>query len=392
MKLLKDTDVKSKKVLVRVDFNVNVENGRVLEDYRIRAALPTIKYLLENGAEKVILISHMGRPEGKYDPSFSLDPIREHLSKLIKEGVDFISSSIQEDYESVKKKIEKSRNKLIVLDNIRFYKEEEENDRAFAKKLSGFGDIFVEDAFGVCHRAHASTVGITEFLPSLAGLLVQKEVEILSGLFKNPKRPLTFIIGGAKISTKLPIIEKFMRVADNICIGGALANTVLKAKGISVGKSLVEEEMVGVVKNLNLFDTRLHLPVDIVSAKDKDREDSIHVESVGAAIMEDEAILDIGPDTVALFSDVINRSMTVVWNGPVGYLENRVFARGTVSLAKAMAKATQRGVFTVIGGGDTYLILEELGLMGKISFVSTGGGAMLDFLAKGTLPGIDVLK
>jgi len=391
VKILKNADIKNKSVLLRVDFNVTLRHENVVEDYRMRAALPTVKYLLEGGAEKIILISHLGRPDGKYNSKFSLKPVSDHLAKMAKKEVEFLPGDIRKECGDIKKKIQKSDKRVLFLDNLRFYDEEEKNDKEFSKILSGFGEVFVEDAFGVCHRNHASVVGVSKILPSYAGLLLQKEIEILSRLLNNPDHPLTFIIGGAKISTKLPIIERFLQIADNICIGGALANTILKAEGTSVGKSLVEESMVEVIKRLKLTDRRLHLPVDVVCAKDKDAEDTVHVSAVGKS-RKDESIFDIGPDTVSLFSEIIRKSKVVVWNGPLGYVENKVFARGTDKVARSMANATSKGIFTIIGGGDTYLILEELNLMDKISFVSTGGGAMLDFLAKGTLPGIEALS
>lgn len=393
MKLLKDADIKGKNILLRVDFNVTVEEGKVVEDFRMRAELPTVNYLLDNGANKIIFISHFGRPEKKHDPAFSLEPVSLHLADMMGKDVEFIAGDVIESNSEIKDKINSSEKSLIFLDNLRFYDEEEKNDEFFAKNLANFADVFVQDAFGVCHRKHASVVGVPKFIPSFAGLLIQKEVETLSYILNKPTRPLTFLIGGAKISTKMPIVKKFMAIADNVCIGGALANTALKAKGLTVGASVVEEEMIEAVRGLDIVDSRFHLPMDVVVSKNKDdaAPDSVHISAAGAS-MEDELILDIGPDTQSMFGEVIHDSKTVVWNGPMGYIENKLFAKGTQAIAREMADATAKGIFTVIGGGDTYLILEELDLMDKISFVSTGGGAMLDFLAEGGLPGITALE
>jgi len=381
MKTLKDANIKNKKILLRVDFNITIQDGRVTEDFRMRATLPTINYLLENGANRIIIISHFGRPNGERNSDYSLWPAAKHLSKLLNLEVEFL-----ENIESGKK----FQGEIALLENLRFYKEEEENDREFSKELSALGEIFLQDAFGVCHREHASIVGVPKILPSYAGLLLEKEVSTLASILENPKRPLTILIGGAKISTKMAVIEKFLDFADNVCLGGALANIVLKAKGMAVGKSFIEESMIEKVKEIEFTNTRLHLPIDVKISQDKDASNGIKIKAAGS-VNDDEIILDIGPDTQQLFANIIHKSKTVVWNGPVGYLENPKFAEGTEYIAKELARAGA-GALTVIGGGDTYQTLEKLGVMDKVSFVSTGGGAMLDFLAKGTLPGIEALK
>jgi len=381
MKTLKDANIKNKKILLRVDFNITIQDGRVTEDFRMRATLPTINYLLENGANRIIITSHFGRPNGERNSDYSLWPAAKHLSKLLNLEVEFL-----ENIESGKK----FQGEIALLENLRFYKEEEENDREFSKELSALGEIFLQDAFGVCHREHASIVGVPKILPSYAGLLLEKEVSTLASILENPKRPLTILIGGAKISTKMAVIEKFLDFADNVCLGGALANIVLKAKGMAVGKSFIEESMIEKVKEIEFTNTRLHLPIDVKISQDKDASNGIKIKAAGS-VNDDEIILDIGPDTQQLFANIIHKSKTVVWNGPVGYLENPKFAEGTEYIAKELARAGA-GALTVIGGGDTYQTLEKLGVMDKVSFVSTGGGAMLDFLAKGTLPGIEALK
>ena len=381
MRTLKDVNIKNKKILLRVDFNITIQDGQVTEDFRMRATLPTINYLLENGAKRIIVTSHFGRPNGERNSDYSLAPAAPHLSKLLNREVEFL-----ENTESG----EKFQGKIGLLENLRFYKGEEENDKEFSKELSTLGEIFLQDAFGVCHRDHASIVGVPKILPSYAGLLLEKEVSTLMGILESPKRPLTILIGGSKISTKMAVIEKFLDFADNVCLGGALANIVLKAKGMAVGKSLVEESMLEKVKEIEFTNTHLHLPIDVKISQDKDASNGIKIKAAGS-VEDDEIILDIGPDTQQLFADVIHKSKTVVWNGPMGYLENKQFAEGTESIAKELARAGS-GILTVIGGGDTYQTLEKLGVMDKVSFISTGGGAMLDFLAKGTLPGIEALK
>lgn len=387
MKLLKEATIKDKVILLRVDFNVTVENGGVTEDFRMRAVLPTIRYLLQNGARKVLCVSHFGRPNGKPNGEFSLAPVAKHLSNILHEDVEFTDDCVGQ---GVRARIAQSEKKIFVLENLRFYRGEEENSEEFARALAFCADIFVQDAFGVLHRAHASTVALPKILSSYAGLLLEKEVSVLTALLKNPKRPLTALMGGAKISTKIPVIQKFLKIADNVCLGGALANTALKAKGMAVGKSLIEEEMVQTIKNIEFTDTRLHLPVDVKVAKDKEAADGIEIKGAGN-VKDDELILDIGPDTQALFGKIIEKSRTILWNGPMGYIENEKFQEGTRCIAKDIADASARA-FTVVGGGDTYLTLERLGIMDKVGFVSTGGGAMLDFLAKGTLPGIEALE
>ena len=386
MRTLKDADIKNKTVLFRVDFNVTVEDGQVTEDFRMRAVLSTIQYLLENGAKKIVIISHFGRPNGS-GSEHSLAPAAEHLAKLLSLSVDFIADT---PGEGLREKIENSQHAVVVLENLRFYRGEEENDEGFAKELASLGDVFVQDAFGVMHRAHASIVGGPKILPAYAGLLLEKEVGVLSRILSNPARPLAVLIGGAKISTKIRVIEKFLNIADNICLGGALASTALKAKGMAVGKSLVEEGVADEIKNIQFTDTRLHLPVDVKVAKDRDSKDDIVTRGAGN-VGENEIILDIGPGTQTLFSNVIHNSKTIIWNGPMGYIENEAFREGTYRIARELA-AVSAGTFTVVGGGDTYPLLDELGVMEKVSFVSTGGGAMLDFLADGTLPGIEALK
>jgi len=345
MKKLKDADIKNKTVLLRVDFNVTIRDGKVTEDFRMRAVLPTIQYLLGTGAKKVIVMSHLGRPNGN-DKDYTLAPVAHHLSKLLFSSVRFIADPISSN---LKAKVEDSESPVVVLENLRFYKEEEENDEGFIRELASLADIFVQDAFGVMHRSHASIVGVPKILPTYGGLLLEKEIDTLSSLLKDPQRPFAMLMGGAKISTKIRVIEKFLNIADNICLGGALANTALKARGMAVGRSLVEDGVADKIKNIKFTDTHLHLPLDVKVAKDKEAVDSSSIKGAGN-VGEDEIILDIGPDTQDLFSNVIHRSKTIIWNGPMGYIENEAFREGTYRVARELA-SVKDGTFTVAGGG-----------------------------------------
>lgn len=354
MKYLKDIkELKDVRVLVRMDLNVPVKNGAVLDDFRIRKILPTIKYLQDKQA-KIILMSHIGDGEAKE----SLFPVAEHFKKI---GIDCV---YVQDY----KKVLHNNDKIILLENLRVYDGEMQNDKSFAKELASLGDVYVNEAFAVSHRHHASISAITEFIPSYAGLLFEEEVMHLSSSFK-PEHPFLFIIGGAKFETKMPLIEKFLNVADRVFVGGALANNFYKEKGREVGKSLVFP------KNFNLaryFDNpRLMLPVD--------------------EIWKDDAILDVGPKTMILLQDEIRKAKHILWNGPLGLYESG-FKEPTLSLAKMISEATQCGAKSILGGGDTLAVIAELGMEDRFTFISTGGGAMLEFLAMGTLPGIEALE
>lgn len=335
----------------------------------------------------MVLVSHLGRPNGKVNPEFSLEPVSAHFSELIGRNVDFVPDAIGS---GAKQKIQWAKSRIIMLENLRFYKGEEENNGIFAQNLARIGDVFVQEAFGACHRNHASIVGVTKFMPSYAGLLLEEEINALKKLLSNPERPFTALIGGAKISTKIAVLEKFFDITDNICLGGALANTALKAKGMAVGLSLVEEEVLNTINRIQFTSPRIHLPIDVKVAKDFYATNGFAVKAVGNVAV-DEIILDIGPDTQDVFANIIRSSKTILWNGPLGYIENPQFAEGTKRIAREIAETSARA-FTVVGGGDTYQTLRELGLMDKVDFISTGGGAMLDFLTKGTLPGIEALK
>lgn len=387
MKFLRDFNFKDKKVLIRVDFNVplgddlKVDNS---EDWRIEATLPSIKYLLDQGA-KIILLAHLGRPNGKIVEGLRLDPVAKRLGELLGRKVikldDCCSQKVKDRVSQIKV------GEIILLENLRFYPEEKNNDRQFAKQLASYGEIYVNDAFGVDHRAHASLVGIPKYLPSCAGLLLEKEITALTKVLDKPERPLVVIIGGVKISTKIKVIKKFLKKADNVLLGGALANTVLAAKGIAIGQSVVEEGMIEEVKKLELTDIKLHLPVDAITSTDPLGKSDIRIAPIGNTNKE-EMILDIGPDTNNLFRQIISQSKAIIWNGPMGLIEVDKFVEGTKKIAQVIANNDS---YSVIGGGDSIALIEEMGLFDKMSHVSTGGGAMLKFLAGDKLPGIEAL-
>ena len=384
MKTINSQIVKNKQVLLRVDYNVDLDrSGKIISDFRLRASLPTINFLLKNKAKKIIIISHLGRPEGK-DKKLSLLPIAKHLEKLLNQKIIFIDDCVGK---KVKEAIESSEEKIFVLENLRFYKEEEKNDKSFAQELAKLADVYVNDAFGVCHRLNASVGAITNFLPSYSGLLLEKEVKNLQKLKKNIKHPFVVILGGAKISTKLPIINEFLDIADYILLGGGLANTIWKARGFEVGKSLIEEEKIPEAKKLGSRKAELILPRDFIitssfeSSKGKLKE----IENIN----KKDIIVDIGETSTKVFCQLIKSAKTILWNGPMGYWENKNFQTATIKIAKAIA---QNKNFTVVGGGETLIAIEQLKLIDKYSLVSTGGGAMLEFLAKDNLPALKFLE
>jgi len=386
MKRLKDFDVKNKRVLVRADFNVSLDkNGKVLDDFRLRATLPTIEYLRQNQA-KIILMSHLGRPKGKITPEFSLAPVREKLEELTGQKIILSPDCVGEKTKQLAQALKDGD--ILLLENLRFYEEEEKNDPEFAGKLASLGEVFVNDAFGVSHRAHASVHAICRYLPSCAGLLLEKEISNLTQVRDNPQHPLTVVIGGSKISTKIKLIESFLGKAQDIILGGALANTVLHAQGIAVGKSFIETEMVDEIKNLKITDTKIHLPVDAILCTDNEAKGLCRFGPVSKT-EEDELILDIGPDSEKLFGNIIKQSKMILWNGPMGLFEKEPFSHGTRAMAEAIANSL---AFSVTGGGETVSYLESLNLVDKFGFVSTGGGAMMEFLSGDKLPGIEALE
>ncbi len=391
-KTMKDLSLQNKRVLVRCDFNVPLDKeGNITDDIRIVSSLPTINYLLDNGAA-VILMSHLGRPEGAPDKKYSLYPVAQRLSSLLNKDIIFEDCDLVVD-DKVKRDVEDLKTgDIMLLQNTRFRKEETKNKGDFAKDLASLGDLYVNDAFGTAHRAHSSNVGICEYLPSALGFLVEKEVEIMGNALKDPKRPLTAILGGAKVSDKIAVIENLLNIADNILIGGGMMYTFLKAEGYNIGNSLLEEDKQDLAKNLiekaKSRNVQLLLPIDTVVAKEF--KNNTEFFTVDAKNIPDEYMgLDIGEKTIELFIDVIKNSKTIIWNGPLGVFEMDNFANGTNSIAKAMAD--NKDAISVIGGGDSAAAVEKIGLADYITHISTGGGASLEFLEGKILPGIEAV-
>jgi phosphoglycerate kinase len=385
-KTVRDIDVKGKKVLVRVDFNVKVEAGKVKGDTRIKAALPTINYLLEHGAA-VILCSHLGRPKGGPDAEFSLKPVAEHLAGLMGKPVAFVDDCVGSKVEAAAKALKFGE--VLVLENTRFYPGEEKNDLELAKGMAKLADVYVNDAFGTAHRAHSSTEGVARFLPAVAGFLMEKEIKYLGEAVANPKRPFVAILGGAKISDKIGVIKNLLTKADAVLIGGGMANTFFKAQGLKVGDSLVEDSALETAKELlALGGKKLHLPVDMVLA-DKFEAEAAWKEAPVGNVPDGWRILDIGPKTVEVFAKVLKGAGTVVWNGPMGVFEFPKFAEGTYGVAKAVAET---GAISVIGGGESVEAVKKSGVADKITHISTGGGASLELLEGLVLPGLAALQ
>ena len=384
-KTIRDVQLKNKRVLVRVDFNVPLENGKVTDDTRIVASLPTIKYLVEQGA-KVILCSHLGRPKGK-DENLSLRPVAARLQQLLGRSVTFVNDCIGESVQRVVNGM--NAGDVVLLENVRFYPEEEKNDPEFAKKLAAFGDVYVNDAFGTAHRAHASTEGVTKYLPGYAGFLMEKELNYLGQALANPAKPFVAILGGAKVSDKIQVIENLLPKVDSLLIGGGMANTFLAAKGLNLGQSLVEADKLDVAKSLIAKGgTKIVLPVDAVVA-DKFAADAQSKIVAVDQIPSDWRMLDVGPKTIDAFEKILGSAKTVVWNGPLGVFEMPAFAKGTVEIAKRLASS---GATTIIGGGDSAAAVEQAGVADKMTHISTGGGASLEFLEGRVLPGVAALQ
>jgi len=385
---VRDLDARGKRVLVRVDFNVPVKDGRVTDDTRIRRALPTIRHLLSEGAHPV-LISHLGRPKGGPDPKYSMDPVAQRLEEVLGEPVLKLDAAVGLEVEEALDSWDGSG--VVLLENSRFYPGETKNDPEFSGQLASLADLYVDDAFGAAHRAHATTVGVAEQLPAAAGLLLEEEVDYLDGVLESPERPFVAILGGAKVSDKLGVIESLLGVADTLLIGGAMCFTFFKAKEHEVGDSLVEDDYIEEAARLmDEAGEKLVLPVDVVVADSM--EEDAGGETVGVdEIPADKMGLDIGARTVELFEERISDARTIFWNGPMGVFEIDAFARGTEGVARAVAGAGESGATTVIGGGDSVAAVSELGLEEKMSHISTGGGASLEYIEGKELPGVAVL-
>lgn len=387
-KSIEDLNVSGKRVLVRCDFNVPMnDKGEITDDRRIRSALPTIEYIMKNGG-KAIVMSHFGRPKGEPNPKYTLEPIAKRLSELLNKEVIFakddvvVSDKTKEIVDNMKE------SDVVLLENTRFRKEEEKNGEEFAKQLASLGELFVNDAFGTAHRAHASNVGLSSQLPSASGYLVKKEIEVMGKAMSNPERPFVAILGGAKVSDKIGVIENFLDKVDSLLIGGGMAYTFLKAQGLEIGKSLVEDDKLDLAKELiqkaKEKNVNLILPVDIVVASEFNNEAQFKTVSIDN-IPEDMMGLDIGEKTIEGFSKVIKEAKTILWNGPMGVFEMPNFAKGTNAIAKAMSEA--EGI-TIVGGGDSSAAVEQTGLDSKMTHISTGGGASLEFFEGKILPGI----
>ena len=390
-KTVKDIDVSGKRVLVRCDFNVPMKDGVITDDIRITSALPTIKYLIENDA-KVILMSHMGRPKGEPKPEFSLKPVADRLAQLLGMDVVFAASDVVVD-DSVRAKADELKpGQVMLLENVRYRKEETKNEEPFTGELASMGDIFVNDAFCTAHRAHCSTAGLAKYMPSVSGFLIEKEVKFLGDALEDPQRHFLAIMGGAKVGDKIPVIENLLKKVDSLIIGGGMSYTFFKAMGYEIGKSILDEESIDLAKELMKkaedAGVKLLLPVDTVCAKEFDNDSESGVfdrDSIPADMMG----MDIGPKTVELYKTAIAEAKTVVWNGPAGVFEMPNFAAGTKAIAEALASS---GAVTIIGGGDSAAAVEQFGLADKMTHISTGGGASLEFLEGKDLPGISCLE
>ncbi len=384
---VRDLDVRGKRVLVRVDFNVPVKDGEVTDDTRIRRALPTIRHLLSEGARPA-LISHLGRPKGEPDPKYAMDPVAARLEELLGEPVRKLDVAVGPEVEEA---LESAEGGVVLLENSRFYPGETKNDPGLSDQLAAPFELYVDDAFGAAHRAHATTVGVAERLPAAAGLLLEEEIDYLDGVLEDPERPFVAILGGAKVSDKLGVIESLLRTADSLLVGGAMCFTFFKAQGYEVGDSLVEDDYLDEARRLmDEAGERLVLPVDVVAAEKM--EEGAETETVGVdGLTPGKMGLDIGPETVALFEERIAGARTIFWNGPMGVFEIESFAKGTEGVARAVAEASSGGATSVIGGGDSVAAVNKLGLDDRMSHISTGGGASLEYVEGKELPGVAVL-
>ena len=390
-KSIEDIDVSNKRVLARCDFNVPLKDGVITNDKRIVAALPTIKYLVEHGA-KLILCSHLGRPKEGWEPEFSLAPVAKRLSELLGKEVVMAKDVIGEDAKA--KAAALNPGDVMLLENVRYHKEEKKNDPAFAKELASLAEIYVNDAFGAAHRAHASTAGVAAYLPAVCGYLMQKEIDFIGGTIENPKHPFVAILGGAKVSDKIGVIENLIEKVDTLIIGGGMAYTFMRAMGNTTGSSICEEDKLDLARDLmakaRAKGVNFLIPVDNIVAREYN-ENSVYMRIYSDAIPDGWMGLDIGPTTQELFAKTLKGAGTVIWNGPMGVSEWENFAAGTRAVAQAIADESEKGAISVIGGGDSVAAVTKLGYADKMSHISTGGGASLEFMEGKKLPGIECL-
>jgi phosphoglycerate kinase len=389
---IRDLDPKGKRVFVRVDFNVPLEDGRVTDDSRIRAAIPTLNNLLQRGAI-LIIASHLGRPNGKVVDTYRLRPVAERLSQLTGWRVPVTGDALGVGTGDAVKRLKTGQ--MLMLENLRFHPQEEANDPDFAKTLAGYADVYVNDAFGAAHRAHASTVGITKYLPAYSGLLMEREIRTLSKLIESPEKPFAAVVGGAKVSDKIKVLENLIKVVDVFCVGGGMANTFLVAQGHTVGKSLLErdyvEEAARLLRLAEEHGARFVIPTDVVVAKEVTRG-AEHKIVPATKVPNSWSIVDVGPQSRAAFAEALGDAKTVFWNGPLGVFEVPTFGDGTRAMARHLAARADAGATVVVGGGDSIAAIEQLGLAQKMSHISTGGGASLEFLEGRELPGIAALR
>lgn len=389
---IRDLDLSGKRVFIRVDFNVPLDGAKVTDDTRIRETLPTIRLAMDRGA-RIVLAAHLGRPKGKVNPKYSLAPVAARLQELLGKPVAFASDCAGPEAEAKSKAL--GNGDILLLENVRYHAEEEANDESFSRQLAALCDgLFICDAFGSAHRAHASVVGITKFVrQSAAGLLMEKELAYMGKAISNPERPFVAILGGAKVSDKIEVVQNLMKISDAMLIGGAMAYTFLKSQGLPIGKSLVENDKLDLARNLleeaKLRNFRLLLPVDHLLAESPDATET---RTTDISVTPDNLMgLDVGPKTIDVYNKEISKARTIVWNGPLGMFEKPAFAAGTLAIAKAVAAATDAGATSIIGGGDSVAAAEQSGVARKISHISTGGGASLEFLAGEKLPGVEAL-
>jgi len=388
---IRDVDFTGKRVLVRVDFNVPINDGAVADDTRIRAAVPTLKHILDQNPASLVLMSHLGRPKGEKDPKFSLAPVVPALAEKLGVEVAFVEDTVGENVEAALTALPDGG--VLLLENTRFYGGEKKNDADFARQLAAFGDIFVNDAFGSAHRAHSSTVGVADYIPAVAGLLLEKEIDYLDNAIADPQRPFVAILGGAKVSDKIAVIEALLEKVDYLLIGGGMANTFLKAQGLDMGNSLVEDEVIDTAKDLlGKGGEKLVLPVDAVIGDQFDNDAERKTIDLGNGVPGGWSMYDIGEKSLDKFAQILDGAKVVVWNGPMGVFEMSNFATGTFAVARMLAEETEKGAVTIIGGGDSAAAIEASGLADKITHISTGGGASLEMLEGKTLPGLTALN